>query len=311
MKNKLISNGLWFDSEAEEAARFYTSVFSQSKIGDVLRYGKEGFEFHGQPEGSVMLVEFSLSGEKFVAINGGPLFKFNPSISYFVVCETMEETDEIWNKLSEGGSVLMPYQKYDWSEKYGWVSDKFGLSWQVSYGKIADVGQKITPSFLFVGEQAGRAEEAMDFYTSVFKNSAIQGVSRQPAGGQEPEGNVAHAQFTLEGQTFMIMESVLKEHNFQFNEAISIIINCETQKEIDYYWNALIADGGMESNCGWLKDKFGVSWQVDSVELGRMLKDSDKEKVGRVTKAFLQMKKFDVAKLKEAFESPVETQVHH
>lgn len=306
MKNKLISNGLWFDNQAEEAAKFYTSVFPQSEIGTILRYGKEGFEIHGRPEGSVMVVEFSLSGEKFVAINGGPLFTFNPSISYFVVCETMEETDRIWNKLSEGGSALMPYQKYDWSEKYGWVSDKYGLSWQVSYGKISDVGQKITPSFLFVGEQAGRAQEAMDFYTTVFKNATIEGVSKYPAGGEEPEGNVAHAQFKLDGQTFMMMESTLKEHKFQFNEAISVIINCETQKEIDNYWNALTAHGGIESNCGWLKDKFGVSWQVDSVELGQMLKDTDKEKVKRVTNAFLRMKKFDVAKLREAFASPVE-----
>lgn len=305
MKNKLISNGLWFDSQAEEAARFYTSVFPQSEIGTILRYGTEGFEFHGRPAGSVMLVEFELSGEKFVAINGGPLFTFNPSISYFVVCETMEETDRIWNKLSDGGTVLMPYQKYDWSEKYGWVSDKYGLSWQISYGKISDVGQKITPSFLFVGEQAGRAQEAIDFYTSLFENSKVQGVAKQPAGGQEPEGNVAHAQFTLAGQTFMIMESALPEHKFQFNEAISIIINCETQKEIDYYWEALTADGGVESNCGWVKDKFGVSWQVDSAELGRMLKDPDKEKVKRVTNAFLHMKKFDVAKLREAFEGAV------
>src|SRR5690606_32672880 len=153
------------------------------------------------------------------------------------------------------------------------------LSWQISYGKISDVGQKITPSLLFVGEQAGRAQEAIDFYTSLFENSKVHGVSKHPAGGQEPEGNVAHAQFALAGQTFMMMESTLKEHKFQSNAALSIIIYCETQKEIGYYWEALTAGGGVESNCGWVKDKFGVSWQVDSVELGRMLKDTDKEKV--------------------------------
>lgn len=308
MKNKLISNGLWFDNQAEEAAKFYTSVFPQSEIGDIIRYGKEGSEIHGGKEGTVMVAEFYLSGEKFVAINGGPLFTFNPSISYFVVCETLEETDRTWNKLLEGGSVMMPYQKYDWSEKYGWVTDKFGLSWQVSYGKISDVGQKITPSLLFVRKAAGRAQEAIDFYTSIFKNSAVHGVSKQPAGGQEPEGHVAHGQFTLEGQTFMIMESVAMEHKFEFNEAISIIVNCDTQEEIDYYWQSLIAGGGMESNCGWLKDKFGVSWQVNPTELDRMLKDRDKEKVDRVTKAFLRMKKFNLAKLREAFESPVPVQ---
>lgn len=305
MTNKLISNGLWFDHQAEEAAKFYTSVFSGSEIGDTVKYGKEGFEFHRQPEGTVMVVEFELSGEKFVAINGGPVFTFNPSLSYFVVCETLAEADRTWNALLEGGKVLMEYQKYDWSEKYGWLTDRYGLSWQISFGKLSDVGQKITPSLMFVGEQFGRAEEAITFYTSIFKDSAVTGIMKHPAGGPEPEGSVIHAQFTLSGQTFMIMESSSKDHKFQFNEAISIIVNCKNQKEIDYYWSRLTADGGQESQCGWLKDKFGVSWQVDSVELSKMLKDPDKEKVGRVTNAFMQMKKFDIAKLQEAFEGHV------
>jgi predicted 3-demethylubiquinone-9 3-methyltransferase (glyoxalase superfamily) len=305
MTKKLLSNGLWFDSQAEEAAKFYASVFPDSKVGDIARYGKEGFEIHGRPEGSVMVVEFELSGEKFVAINGGPLFTFNPSISYFVVCETMEEADRIWNTLRQGGKVLMDYQQYPWSEKYGWLNDRYGLSWQISFGKIADVGQKITPSCMFVGEQCGRAQEAIEFYTSVFKDSSVKGVMKHAAGGAEIEGTIAHAQFTLAGQQFMIMESAMKEHDFKFNEAISVIVNCKSQKEIDYYWDKLTADGGQEVQCGWVKDKFGVAWQVDSDDLNRMLKDPDKEKVARVTNAFLHMKKFDVAKLKEAFEGTV------
>lgn len=302
MTNKLISNSLWFDREAEEAAKFYTSIFPGSKMITVLKYGKEGYEIHGGKEGTVMLAEFELCGEKFVGINGGPLFKFNPSISFFVVCETVAETDKLWNALIEGGSVMMPYQKYDWSEKYGWLTDQYGLSWQISYGKISDVGQQLSPSFLFVGKQAGRAEEAIKFYTSIFDNTKVDGIMKHPAGGTEPEGNVMHAQFALAGQKFMIMESVDKGHNFEFNEAISLVIGCDTQEQIDYYWNKLTSDGGQESNCGWCKDKFGVSWQVDSNELNRMLKDPDQKKVDRVTKAFLQMKKFNLAKLKAAFE---------
>jgi predicted 3-demethylubiquinone-9 3-methyltransferase (glyoxalase superfamily) len=127
---------------------------------------------------------------------------------------------------------------------------------------------------------------------------------KQPAGGTEREGTVAHAQFSLAGQKFMIMESSAPEHDFKFNEAASIIVNCHNQKEIDYYWDKL-TDGGEGVACGWLKDKFGVAWQVDSVELSQMLKDPDKEKVGRVTNAFLHMKKFDLAKLREAFEGSV------
>lgn len=305
MKKKLITNGLWFDRQAEEAARFYTSLFPNAKVGDIVRYGNEGFEIHGGPAGSVMVAEFELCGETFFGINGGPLFTFNPSMSYFVVMESIEETDRLWNALLQGGSVMMPYQKYDWSEKYGWLRDRYGLSWQISYGKISDVGQQVTPSLLFVGEQCGRAQEAIEFYTTIFKDSKVDGIMKHAPGGTEPEGNIAHAQFSLAGQKFMIMESAAKEHDFQFNEANSIIINCKSQEEIDYYWEKLLADGGEESQCGWLKDKFGVSWQVDWVDLTEMLKSQNKEKTQRVTKAFLKMKKLDTAKLREVFEGKV------
>jgi predicted 3-demethylubiquinone-9 3-methyltransferase (glyoxalase superfamily) len=301
MATKLFSNGLWFDHEAEQAARFYTSLLPNSKVGDITRYGKEGFEIHGGQAGTVMSVEFNLCGENFIAINGGPLFKFNPSISFFLVLENLEQADKIWNTLVDGGKTFMPFQKYDWSEKYGWLEDRYGLSWQISYGKISDVGQQITASLLFTGELEGKAQSAIDFYSSIFKDSKIDGIMNYPPGGKEPEGNIAHGQFGLSGQKFMIMESIDLEHNYGFNEAISIIINCNTQDEIDFYWNKLVA-GGKESNCGWLKDKFGVSWQVHYTPLSKMLKDADEKKVGRVTKAFLKMNKFDVAKLKAAFE---------
>ncbi|HEY0652281.1 MAG TPA: VOC family protein [Chryseosolibacter sp.] len=288
------ANGLWFDSEAEEAARFYTSIFPNSKMGFVSHYGKEGFEIHGQPEGKVMSVNFNLAGTEFQGINGGPLFKKNPSISYFVVCETEKETDTLWSALLNQGSVLMPLEKQDWSQKYGWVQDKYGLSWQISLGKISDVGQKITPSFLFVGDCFGRAEEAIKFYTSIFPKSSIQGVMKGP------DGKVMHGQFQLNDKTFMIMESGDK-HDFDFNEGISIIVNCTTQKEIDHYWDKLTSGGGKEIECGWLRDKFGVAWQVTPIQLEEMLMSPNKNKTERVTKAFLRMKKFDLATLEEEF----------
>lgn len=294
-----ITNCLWFDDHAEEAAKFYTSVFPNSKVGDITRYGKEGYEIHKRPEGSVMTVEFILNGMEFMGLNGGPIFKFNPSISFFVVCETVKETDEIWSKLSAGGFILMSLGKYDWSERYGWVQDRYGLSWQISLGKLQDVGQFITPSLLFANKQHGRAEEAINFYTSIFKNSGVTGILKYGKGENEPEGTVKHAQFTLEGQVFMIMDSALP-HQFQFNEAISLDVHCETQEEIDYYWNKL-TEGGTEGPCGWLKDKFGVSWQVEPVQLAQMLKDADKTKTERVTKAFMKMKKFDIKELEKAF----------
>lgn len=295
----LFSNGLWFDNNAEEAIKFYVSLFPDSEIISESRYGKEGFEIHGRPEGSIMAMNFSLSGSEFVAINGGPIFKMNPSISYFIMCETPAEADKFWNALVEGGEVLMALDKYDWSERYGWLNDKYGVSWQIYTGPANATKQKIVPAFMFVGEQAGRAEEAINFYTSIFKNSEIEGIMRYPPGGVDPEGTVAHAQFTLSGQVFMALDSAM-EHKFQFNEGVSIIVNCSNQEEIDYYWKKL-TDGGKEVQCGWLKDKFGVSWQVVPKQLGEMLSSGDKEQTARVTKAFLKMIKFDIQELKEAF----------
>lgn len=291
---------LWFDSEAEEAAQFYTSLFPGSATGRITHYGKEGYEIHGQPEGKVLTVEFKLAGYELIGLNGGPLFEFNPSVSFFVVCESEEEVNRLWEKLSEGGSVLMPLDRYDWSPRYGWVQDRFGLSWQLSLGKLEDVGQKITPTLMYVGKQAGRAEEALKLYTSIFKDSEVDGIFRYTGDeGPDKEGTVAHAQFSLTGEKFMVMDSAM-EHHFAFNEAISLLVNCRSQEEVDYFWEKL-TEGGEEGSCGWVKDKFGVSWQVSPVRLSEMLADPDAAKVGRVTNAFLQMKKFDIQKLEAAY----------
>jgi predicted 3-demethylubiquinone-9 3-methyltransferase (glyoxalase superfamily) len=121
MDTKKITPCLWYDREAEEAAKFYVSVFKDSSINNVSRYGKEGYEVHGQKEGTVMTVEFTLNGQRYLALNGGPQFKFNESVSFMIPCETQEDVDYYWNKLTEGGQESM----------CGWLKDKFGLSWQV------------------------------------------------------------------------------------------------------------------------------------------------------------------------------------
>lgn len=114
---------LWFDHQAEEAARFYTSIFKNSRIGKINRYGKEGHEIHGRPEGSVMTVEFELDGHRFTALNGGPVFQFNEAISFQVLCDTQEEVDHFWEKLSQGGDPK--------AQQCGWLKDKYGVSWQI------------------------------------------------------------------------------------------------------------------------------------------------------------------------------------
>jgi predicted 3-demethylubiquinone-9 3-methyltransferase (glyoxalase superfamily) len=274
---------LWFDGKAKEAASFYCKVFANSVI----------------KADTPVVVTFESSGQTFMCLNGGAKFSPNPSISFFVVCETMAEIDKYWSQLLEGGSVLMPLDKYEWSEKYGWVQDKYGVSWQLSYGKMEDVGQKFSPTLMFTGTQKGKAEEALNLYTSVFPASSITGIARYTKNDADVEGTVKHAQFSLNKYVCMVMDSS-QPHQFGFNEGISLVVACSNQEEIDHYWYKLTADGGEESMCGWLKDKYGVSWQIVPKVLGKYM--SDPERSNRVIQAFLKMKKFDIEKLKQAYD---------
>jgi predicted 3-demethylubiquinone-9 3-methyltransferase (glyoxalase superfamily) len=302
MKQKIIQC-LWFDRNGEEAANFYSSIFNNSRVGKISKYTKAGFDIHHMPEGTVLTIEFEIEGLGFVALNGGPVFKFNPSISFLVYCSTKEEVDFLWSKLSrDGGPALMELGAYPMSERYGWLQDKYGLSWQLVFVINREIKQKIVPTLMYTEGQTGKAEEAVNFYTGVFRNTAIDHIMRYNK-GEEPdkETTVKHAGFTLEGLEFAAMDSG-RVHNFKFNEAISFMVQCETQEEIDYYWGKLTANGGEESVCGWLKDKFGVSWQVAPRILSEMLRDRDREKVERVTNAYLKMKKFDIGELKSAYD---------
>lgn len=279
MKNSIYPC-LWFNNEAEAAANFYCSVFKNSEI--ILK--------------SPLVVNFILYGQRFMGLNGGPAFKKNPSISFFVLCETVEETNQTWDKLKDGGSVLMPIDKYPWSERYGWVQDRFGVSWQLYLGQMKDVGQKFTPSLMFVKEKSGKAEEAVHFYTSIFENSSINGISKYTAEDADVEGYVKHAQFKINDHVFMAMDSSA-EHAFSFNEGISIVVACKTQEEIDYYWNKLL-EGGKESQCGWLEDKFGVSWQIVPDILDELM--SDPVKFERVMQEVMKMRKLDIQTMVDA-----------
>lgn len=287
----------WFDQQAEPAARFYTSLFQASIIDKIVRYGKAGFEVHGQPEGTVMTVDFQLEGQPFIALNGGPNFRPTPAISQFVHCSTESELDRLWEALSKEGKVLMPLDRYPFSEKYGWVQDAYGLSWQLIL--IPESRQKIVPAFLFTGDQCGRAQEAIHFYTSVFNDSSVGTLF--PYGPDQQENNpdhLAHGTFTLSGQSFMAMDSGLA-HDFGFSEAISLLVYCENQEEVDRLWKQLSADPAAEQ-CGWLKDRFGVSWQIVPRELYRLLEDPDPVKADRVMAAILQMKKLEISTLQRA-----------
>lgn len=271
---------LWFDGNAKEAATFYCTVFNNSTI----------------TTDNGMVVMFEIEGKKIMGLNGGPMFSINPSVSFFVTCDSIDEINNVWNKLIDGGTVMMPLDKYPWGEKFGFVKDKFGMSWQLILPTTTTNNQKIMCSLLFVGEQFGKAESAIQFYTALFPNSAIENLKLYEAGKPAPEGSVEFGQFNLGNEKFVAMDG-FGDHKFQFNEGLSFVVECDTQEEIDNYWNKL-TEGGSESQCGWLKDKFGVSWQIIPSILSTLM--SDAEKGPRVMQAFLKMKKFDIETLLKA-----------
>ncbi len=278
--NSNIHPCLWFDGNAKEAAVFYCSLFNKASI----------------TVDTPMVVNFELNGKKFMGLNGGPMFKINPSISVFVHCTSIAETNELWNKLIEGGKTLMPIDKYPWSERYGWVQDRYGLTWQVSITTGENTLLRITPSLLFTSNQFGRAEEAINLYSSLFDNSATAMLAHYPAGDANA-GKVMYSEFNLNQNDFIAMDGP-GTHEYTFNEGVSLVVECETQEEIDFYWNKLTEDGGQESRCGWLKDKFGVSWQIIPATIGKLM--SDPEKGQRVMQAVMQMKKLDIAAMMNA-----------
>lgn len=284
---------LWFDKEAKEAAAFYTSLFKASKVNTVST-------ITDTPSGDCDIVSFTLAGQDFMSISAGPIFKFNPSISLFTVFDAEAEIDATWQKLVEGGKVLMPYQAWPWAKKYGWLQDKYGLSWQLSMSEHHQLGQKITPLLMYTGAMAGKARAAIALYSEIFPDSKVDLLSAYAKGEGDQEGFLKHARFRLFGQGFMAMDSSMK-HDFNFNEAISLLVLCDSQEEIDRYWIALSADAKAEQ-CGWLKDKYGVSWQISPRIMGEMLAKGTREQKRRVTSAFLKMKKFDIATIKKAFD---------
>lgn len=295
-----ITPHLWFDKDAKNAAQLYTSLIPNSRITSVRT-------LHNTPSGDCDIVFFELAGQPFMAISAGPLFKFNSSVSFHLKCKAKDQVDAIFQKLSDGGKVLMPLGSYPWSERYGWLEDKYGLSWQVIYAGDRDFAQTVVPVLMFVGAVCGKAEEAINYYTGVFRNSPVHegganttNILSRYGRGEEPdrEGTVRYASFSLFGQEFGAMDSA-RPHNFSFNEAISFVVPCESQQEIDYLWEELAADPNA-GQCGWLKDRFGLSWQITPTVLSEMIAGSDPARTARVTQAFLKMKKFDIAALQRA-----------
>ncbi len=292
---------LWFSKNVHEATEFYTSIFPDSKITSTRIMNSPHL-------GDFDLVTFELWNQEFMAIGATPYFQFNPSISFIVnfdparIEHASVMLDDVWNKLTDGGQVLMLLGKYPFSKKYGWVQDRYGLSWQLFLtDPEGEERPKILPSLMFVNENSGKAEEAMNFYTTVFKHTKKGQIPRYPRGVEpDREGTIMFSDFKLENLWFAAMDSGYN-HDFNFNEAISFLVNCDTQEEIDYFWEKLSAVPEAEQ-CGWLKDKYGVSWQIVPRELDDLMTTGNPEQIARMNAVMLNMKKLDLDQLRKAFE---------
>lgn len=292
-----ISAQLWYEKDAVAIANFYVATFGDdSKVTSVSTLA-------GTPSGNVDTVTFTIWGREFGAIAAGPYFSLTPAFSVSAQCASEEEIDRIYAALKDGGEDLMPLGDYPWGAKYAWVKDRYGLSWQLNFAKDGSLpAERIAVSFMFTGANAGKAEEAIAFYSSLFPDSKTNFMAKY-AEGESPvdaAGSVKHADFTLAGRSYMAIDSA-HAHGFTFTEAFSLMIECDSQEEIDRYWAALSAHPESEQ-CGWLKDRYGVSWQVVPADLARMMVDGTPEQKKRVVETFMPMKKLDAAVIKAAFE---------
>jgi predicted 3-demethylubiquinone-9 3-methyltransferase (glyoxalase superfamily) len=296
---KPITPHLWFDTQAREAATFYCAVFPDSRIDSIV-------ELHDTPSGDCDVVSFTLHGQPFMAISAGPVFRFTPAVSFIVNFDptrepqARERLDATWAKLIDGGEALMPLDAYPFSQRYGWVKDRYGLTWQLILGDAAgEPRPAIMPCLLFTGEVAGRAAEAGAFYRTVFPDSRAGRCVPYPEGsGPDAPGTTMYSDFGLDGTWFAAMDSA-HPHGFGFNEAISFIVTCRDQAELDGFWAQLSSDPRSEQ-CGWCKDRFGLSWQISPIALAEAMTSGNQPVIDRVTQAFLPMKKLDVAKIEAA-----------
>ncbi|MHA8059853.1 VOC family protein [Aquirufa beregesia] len=273
-----IQTCLWFKQTAQEAREFYQSIFE---------------DFVVQSE-NPMVSSVRIHGRNFTFLGGAKHVSFNPSISFFLIFHSKEELEKKWHALSNEGKTLMELNSYPWSSQYGWCEDTNGISWQLMiHDTLPD---KIIPALLFTQHNNGKAEKAIQYYTSLIPHSQINLLDRYVKGSGDEEGNIQHAQFLLAGQTFIAFESSYM-HQFIFNDAISFVITCQNQAEIDFYWDSFIRDGGSPSKCGWLKDPFGVSWQIIPENMGRLMRNSNNSTFMNV---FMNMEKIDINALENA-----------
>ncbi|HTM84065.1 MAG TPA: VOC family protein [Mycobacterium sp.] len=269
---------VWCQGTAAEAAGFYASVFPDATRTVTARYPETDLpDFQRDYAGKELVVDVTIREYRVRLINAGNEFAPTPALSFIVSINpdhfggaqgAHSEIDRIWQPLADGGEIRLPLQSYPHSPYYGWVADRFGVNWQLML--VAQDGQErpgIIPQFLFTGAEP-RAREAIDVYTGLFGDPPPALLLPYP-GREQPEDAVMFAGFTLAGQWFSAMDGGT-DHDFTFTPGVSLEVDCADQTEIDRLWDALSAVPEAEQ-CGWLVDRFGVSWQIVPTMLNELM----------------------------------------
>jgi predicted 3-demethylubiquinone-9 3-methyltransferase (glyoxalase superfamily) len=272
---------VWHNGTAKEASAFYSSSIRNCKI----------------ISSNAMITILSIGEMKMMLLDGGPMYSPNSSISAFIGLSNEDEIEEVYNKLIVGGETLMALGAYPWSSKYGWLKDRYGFSWQIMKMDSPEEDMKVWPSILFANNNYGHAGAFNDRYVKLFPNSAIFHIEKYGPNQPEHAGKIMFSQLMLNGTLMSAMDGP-GDHKFDLSEGISLVVDCETQEEIDQYWEGMLEAGGTEHRCGWLKDPFGVWWQVvPSILYELMNNPNTAPKVGS---ALMKMIKLDINELKEA-----------
>ncbi|WP_460798227.1 VOC family protein [Microbacterium sp. GXF0217] len=280
MAQKIVPN-LWFTRNADEAGGFYSEVLPNTGSTVSARYPDEVPDWQAEFAGETLVVDLDVDGYLIALINADDAFRPNPSISFMLNFDPLafdddadaarRALDETWEGLSSGGRVLMELGEYPFSRRYGWVEDRFGVSWQlILTDPEGEPRPFVIPQLMFAGPVQGKAQEAAEFYVSLFDDARLGFIAEYPAPtGPAAAGDVMFGEFQLAEQPFAMMDSAV-EQDFTFGYGVSLEVRCADQAEIDRLWEALSAVPEAEQ-CGWLADRYGVSWQIVPANMGELM----------------------------------------
>ncbi len=290
---------IWLDDQAEAAASFYVAAFGEGRVEAVAHFPRSGENPANKPPGSVLTVDFTVAGQRFTLLNGGPNSRPNPSVSFHVHLPDAASVDALYAALGAGGVDLMPLDAYPWSPRFVWLQDRFGVSWQLM-ARADATRPTVVPALMFAGLHHGRAREAIAAYAAALPGSRVLHVEDFGEGEGGEVGTVKQAVLELLGQPVVAMDGGAG-HAFGFDEGVSLQVTCADQAEVDRVATALAADGGEEGPCGWVRDRFGLWWQVVPEAVAGWMASDDEAARDRVFHALVPMRRLDVAALERAY----------